>query len=551
MKLYPLIKTVFFVSIIFFSGCQQKQDTKPNIIIFFSDELAPEYVGAYGGKMPTPNLDRLAANGIKFENTYVVAPMCTPSRFAILTGKYPGRCIHPDFLGTYPEDQPYVIAWNTYLEGTLPTLPGILSENGYFTGMTGKWHIGKIGEDIDLPDFTEDADLDDLNINIKLQLHQEIVKNEVKKTAGFDFAESVLWGNYDNFVVNQLRYHNFPWITYGAIELLEAAKKVGKPFFLYVATTAVHGPGHAETFNQDLRYTLEGKVDGVMEYALLADSMKAVLENLPPPVRHKYAGMACLDNHIKHVMNKLEELEMDKNTIVLFMADHNVEPGKATCYKKGLHVPFILHWPGKFDQGSTTDQLVSSVDILPTILEMADVPLPEGSKFDGISFLPSLNNQSITSRPHVYAESGLARSVADGRWKYITFRYPEGVIRQMQSGEINYAPNYLNLEKQAHSSIAMEHFPGYFDADQLYDLENDPYEQENLAYQSEYSEKLRKMQDILSAYLVTFDHAYSISDTSFMRSEKFQELVDQSLSYGTDYIPWLKRDHGSIIWPPK
>jgi len=121
----------------------------------------------------------------------------------------------------------------------------------------------------------------------------------------------------------------------------------------------------------------------------------------------------------------------------------------------------------------------------------------------------------------------------------------------MKNGSIDYAPNYLNLEKQAHSSIAMEHFPGYFNADQLYDLEVDPYEQKNLAYDPAYKDELNRLQKLLADHLSSFDHSFNLSDTSFMRTYEYKKLVEKSLSIGTDYIPWLRRDHGSIQWPPE
>jgi len=540
-----------FVLMILITACNSVKDPRPNIIIFFSDELAPEYLGAYGGEIPTPHLDKFASGAIRFDQAYVSASMCTPSRFALLTGKYPGRCIHPDFKGSYPKDIPYVIAWNTFLEGNLPTIPGILSENGYFTGMAGKWHLGKLPEGKTIPVFSPLASLEDPEVEQQLKDYQETVKSEVKRSAGFDYASSVLWGNFDGFIFESLRYHNFPWITLGAVRFLEDAKKQEKPFFLYVATTAVHGPGHADTFDRDLRYTLEGKIEEVSQYALPADSMKARLQTLPGPLRHRFAGMACLDHHFSHVMKKLKDLGLDKNTIVMFMADHNVEPGKATCYEKGIHVPFLMKWPGHFENLKDSKIFVSSVDLLPTILEIAGIPLPGATVFDGISILSGLENPDIPTRSHVYAESGLGRSVNDGRWKYIAFRYPEDRIEEMKSGKIDYAPNQLNLERQAHSSIAMEHFPHYFDADQLYDLLNDPFEQHNLAYEPAHAEKLHEMQILLQNQLSTFENYYPLGDTAFMRSDYYKPLVNNSLSIGTDYIPWLSRDHGRIVWPPR
>lgn len=548
---YKIILSAISFLLFFLSSCNTGRDSRPNIILFFSDELDPEYLGAYGGDIPTPHLDQLASRGIRFEEAYVAASMCTPSRFALLTGKYPGRCVHSDFLDAYPQDQPYVIAWNTFLEGKLPTIPSILSENGYFTGMAGKWHIGKLPANLTVPSFSEEENLNDPGLDEKLRRHQEIVKSEVKRIAGFDFVASVLWGNFDVFEYKPLRYHNFPWITYGAIRFLEESKKQENPFFLYLATTAVHGPGHADTFDHDLQYTLEGRIEELEQYALPADSMKKQLETFPGPVRHRYAGMACLDNHFYQVMKKLKELELEKNTIILFMSDHNVEPGKATCYEKGLHVPLIIYWPGKFNDLKVSENLVSSVDLLPTILEVAGIPLPEGTLFDGISILPGLENPALSTRANIYAESGLARSLNDGKWKYIAFRYPDERIAEMKSGKIDYAPNQLNMERQAHSSIAMEHYPYYFDADQLYDLSNDPFEQHNLAYVPENMDKLHEMQQLLQDYLSSFDHPYPLADTTFMRSENFKLLAEKSRSVGTDYIPWLRRDHGNIVWPPE
>ena len=241
------MKYIIFVlsGLFLFTSCTEKE-TRPNIVIFYSDELDPGYLSVYGDYFQSPNIDKLKDEGIKFTNAYVAAPMCTPSRFSLLTGKYPGRCVHNDFLEAYPKDEPYLIAWNTYLEGSLPTIASVLSENGYFTGMAGKWHIGKLPEDLNIPVLEKDADLDDPDVDAKLKEYQAIVSEQVRKDAGFDYTSSVLWGNFDNFPVLSLRTHNFPWITKGAIEFLQKADKKGQPFFLYVASTAVHGPGHAD-----------------------------------------------------------------------------------------------------------------------------------------------------------------------------------------------------------------------------------------------------------------------------------------------------------------
>ena len=171
--------------------------------------------------------------------------------------------------------------------------------------MTGKWHVGSLPDDIVLPSLDLNADINNPETDRKLKKLQKIHVEQVKKDGGFDFAKSVLWGNFDGFPVEQLRYHNFPWITKGALDFLDAAKEKKKPFFLYSATTAVHGPGHLDAYKKDISYTLEGKIEGLDKYNLDPDSIIRAITSVPAVMRHKYAGMVSVDHHIKLVLQKL------------------------------------------------------------------------------------------------------------------------------------------------------------------------------------------------------------------------------------------------------
>jgi len=239
---------------------------------------------------------------------------------------------------------------------------------------------------------------------------------------------------------------------------------------------------------------------------------------------------------------------MDNDTIVFFLADHNREPGKATCYQKGFRIPMIVRWPGKGAPGITSDALVQSVDVLPTIFDAADIPLPADGTFDGKSIAPIVEGKSAKVRDSVYMESGYARSVTDGEFKYIAVRFPESVIEQMKDDSMDYAPNHLNIFQQAHSQIAIESYPGYFDQNQLYDLKNDPYEQHNLAYDPEYKDTMFRLRGVLSQYLETFEHPYNLDDIAFMETETYKKLAEKTKSIGTDFIPWYR---GKIVWPPE
>jgi len=186
-----LILTAFCISILLIS-CTKKESTSkpPNIVVIFSDELDPSYLGCYGGSFPTPNLDQLAVEGMQFTRAYSAASMCTPSRYGLLTGQYPGRCTHPYFLNSLPADEPCSIAWNTYIDSTVQTIARQLSKNGYRTGMAGKWHLGNLSGEITFSEVERDADPALPEIREKLQLFQKLVSDRVKNDAGFDDAAS-------------------------------------------------------------------------------------------------------------------------------------------------------------------------------------------------------------------------------------------------------------------------------------------------------------------------------------------------------------------------
>ncbi len=524
---------------------------KPNVVILFSDEMDLSYLGYGGGNYPTPNFDQLAGAGMHFTNAYASAAMCTPSRYGLLTGQYPGRCTHPKFKAEFPADQPYSIGWNSFLYENIQTLPRLLSKNGYVTGMAGKWHLGdpELEDDEFLANVDADAEINTSELNTGLKKHQERLQKLVSKQGGFDYAKSVIWTNNDDFKVKKLRYHNFPWVTKGAVDLLKKFKKQDKPFFLYVASTACHGPHHGESLDNDMRNTQEGGIEDVLQYSPPVAEIKENIKNLSRFEQYKYAGMAELDHQVGILLNKLKELQLFENTIVIFMADHNVEPGKASCYQKGLHVPAIIKWPNKIKPGSVCDALMQNVDIMPTILDVVGIGFPPGKVIDGKSLLPLIDGKAESVRQYIFADSGYARSVANGKYKYIAFRSPKDVIREMQEGKVKYAPNFLNVFKQQHSHITMEYYPGYFDQDQFYDLETDPYEQNNLAYDPKYGAVLEKMKEVLAKHLKSFDHPFDLNSIPFMETNAYRKLVANTKSIGTEFIPWWKGR--KINFPPK
>ncbi len=526
------------------------EESSLNFILIYTDELQFSDLGCYGGDYPTPHIDRLAEEGLLFTGAYTTASMCTPSRYSVITGQFPGRCRASSFLEENPADEPYNIAWNTWITPDKKTLPGVLSENGYVTGMSGKWHVGRLPEGVELPELDRKADLDDPEVDRKLQKQQLIHREMVMKYGGFDQAASVVWGNYDSHPVLALRVHNFPWMTKGAVDFLRSQGRGEGPFFLYVAPTAIHGPNHVDDLAHDVSYTPGGKDPEVPGFRMDLSALREELQRFPPEEHHRVAGIAQTDHLVGEIRRVLEELGKSEETVIFFMADHNIEPGKATSYEKGVHVPMILHWPG-VTSGGSTGSLVQNLDIYPTILEAAGIPEPGDYLLDGTSMLGVINDPDSPSREYLFTENGYTRSVTDGRYKYIALRYPDRLVEKMKRGELGHVPSYVELWPQAHSAIAMQFFPHYFDQDQLYDLETDPFEQQNIYDSMAGSEIVQRLKARLEEHLQTFDHPFTLEPDPFLESETYRELQQENRSFDIYTIPWLSRDHGEMVWPPE
>ena len=520
-----------------------------SFVLIYTDELQFSDLGCYGGTFPTPNIDRLAREGVLFHSAYTTASMCTPSRYSVLTGQFPGRCSAPSFLEENPLDEPYNIAWNSWITEEKETLAKVLGRNGYVTGMAGKWHVGRIPGNLILPLFDPGEDPAAEEVQLKLAEQQRIYRRLVREQAGFGQAHSVVWANYDNHPLEALRFHNFPWMTGGAVRFLEQQRNSDRPFFLYFAPTAIHGPNHVADLERDVTLTPEGRDSTVLQYQLDVKVLKAELEAIPGGQKHRYAGIAQTDHAVGVILKKLEELDMDERTVVVFISDHNIEPGKATSYEKGIHVPMICLVPGT-TSGQETRALVQNIDIYPTLLEAAAVQDPGEYTLDGKSFWDLLADPGSDARDYVFSENGYTRSVSDGRYKYIALRYPRRMVEEMEQGIVDHVPSYVGSWPQAHSAIAMNCYPGYFDQDQFYDLKEDPYELNNLYGTMTGSEELARLKRALEDHLSDFGHPFPLEPIPFLETPAFGELVKKNLAYDLYSISWLSSDHGMIRWPP-
>lgn len=377
--------------------------TRPNVIVILADDLGWTDLGCFGSDYyQTPNIDRLAKEGMKFTQNYSACTVCSPTRAALLTGKYTARLHVTDWIPGRPPNNPKLLVpdWTKYLPLNEATFANAFKAAGYTTASIGKWHLG--GEA-----YYPEKHGFDLNV------------------AGTE-AGSPLHGYFSPYQIATLP--DGPKGEYltdrmgaEAVHFLETHKD--QPFCLYLPHFAVHTPTQA-------RQDLIGKYR----------------DHVKPGHNHKnpvYAGMVeSLDDAVGLVRRKLEELHLTQNTIVIFTSDNGghlpttsnapLRVGKGSCYEGGTRVPMIVYWPGVTQPGSQCDVPVISMDIYPTLLEMTGVKDVPGHKPDGVSLVPLLRQSgSIPQRelfwhyPHyqLYQQGGTTpySAIRQGDFKLIEF----------------------------------------------------------------------------------------------------------------------------------
>lgn len=498
------------------------QPERPNIIFFIADDMYPHHFNCLpdgAGKNLTPNLDRLAREGVLMTNQTVVSPVCTPSRYNCLTGRFASRATNEEFLRkTAHEEGMTCIQWNSFITEGDSLLPVYLKEGGYTTGFVGKNHAIEANGFRPFPDYF--ADPSDPEIAGIVTHNYEVARDAVLRT-GFDYAGAVYHNNPRFLGLKALAVQNMDWIAEAGVSFIR--QQEDPPFFLYFATTLPHAPTDPEhSYKADPRVTAAG----------ILDEAPGILPERSTLVsRVRDAGLAgtgrenilWLDDAIGALLDALEEEGKLENTIIFFFNDHG-QRAKGTVYQKGVLNPSIIWKSGGFEAGSRCDQIVSNVDFAPTILEMAGVSY-HPSEFDGRSFLPALRGEEMDASGTLYYELGYARGVRKGKYKYIAVRYPEYAKswNAMQRDSVLKAYNVPRLAKDMEiagedPTLPFSHlevvpgggmaengsygkFPGYFDPDQLYDLEKDPDEQVNLAGDPAYADVLSEMKEALRKYV--------------------------------------------------
>ncbi|MBA3439322.1 MAG: sulfatase [Pyrinomonadaceae bacterium] len=411
------------------------QKRPPNFVFILVDDLGWMDVGCYGSRFyKTPNIDKLARQGMRFTNAYAAAPVCSPTRASILTGKYPARLHLTDWLPGRPDRRDQKLA-RPQIVNQLPlaevTIAEALKQAGYVSASIGKWHLGGDG-------FAPAQQGFDLNV----------AGDHTGTPASYFYpfrSQSVVMprleqGREGEYLTDRL--------TFEAEKFIEGNKD--KPFFLYLPHYAVHIPlvAKRELVAKYRQETKPGQTQSNALYAAMIDSM---------------------DESVGRITGKLEELKIADNTIIVFTSDNGglsvkegphtpstsnapLRTGKGYLYEGGIREPLIVRWPGVVKPGSVNHVPVSSVDFYPTIMEMAGVKNQQ--MVDGMSLTPLLKQRGGLRReeifwhyPHYSNQGGKpGGAVRQGDFKLIEFyedNHAELYNLKRDTGEANNLTNKM------------------------------------------------------------------------------------------------------------
>ena len=391
-----------------FTACSN-DDNRPNIIIFFTDDQGYADLSCYEAEgFRTPNLDRLASEGIRFTDFYVPATVCTPSRAGLLTGRYPVRSsLHEAVIFPYSQ--------NGLVSGEY-TLAEMLQEGGYSTGIIGKWHLGHAS-----------GEYHPLN-------------------QGFDYYFGVPYSNdMDSYYYGQNDFQSPPLPVYRNMDLVEEGpdqkyltrmyteeatgfirREKDNPFFLYIPHSMPHLPLHvSEAFN------------GISEKGLYGDVISE------------------LDWSAGEIIKTLKEEEIYENTLFIFTSDNGPRAGsafplrgmKATTWEGGQRVPGIIAWPARIPGGSVSSEFVSTLDLMPTIASITGLEIPDEHISDGIDISEHILNPAVELLPerpfYYFGRDGDIEAVRLGDWKF----------HISKRGIENFEPALYNLREDISESV--------------------------------------------------------------------------------------------------
>jgi Arylsulfatase A and related enzymes len=363
----------------------------PNVIVIVADDMGYADIGVYGSKdIPTPNIDALAATGIRFTDAYVSGPYCSPTRAGLMTGRYQQRFGHEFNIG------PLEMHRDAGLPPDEKTIANRLRSAGYRTALLGKWHLGTAARFHPMErGFDEfygflEGDHSYLHPTDPPDTDNNPILDGRTPVAAMSYLTDVLADRAVEFITREKSH----------------------PFFLYLAFSAPHVPMEA------------------------TDKYLARLTHIPDERRRTYAAMvSAMDDGIGRTLSALRAANLDRNTLIFFFSDNGgpimvagdnassntpLRGSKRQTWEGGIRVPFIISWNGRLKSGKTYSRPIIQLDILPTVLAAAGIRLDSPQTIDGVNLLPYLTGKAL-GRPHetLYWRLGGTMAIRKGDWKLV------------------------------------------------------------------------------------------------------------------------------------
>jgi arylsulfatase A-like enzyme len=408
-----LISTkMVFLLLLAFISCKEKVEVKkPNLLFVFSDQQTFDMVGCYGNQqIITPNLDKLATEGLRFKSCFSNSPICTPFRGMLMSGQY------SLYNGCYVNDQPLI-------PGNGKKFAEVLRDDGYYTGYIGKWHILGGDRNRNIPAGPMRYGFDDVFYSNNCHVD-------------FRPGKCFFWNEND-----EKEYFD-EWEVYGqtnqALDFLESVKKREDPFALFVSWHPPHDWGKFKGEDGEMHYRYDAPEELMAYYNRDSIKVRPGIESTPD-LRRMYHGQMAMTTGVDiafgQLMDKLKEIGADENTIVVFTSDHGdmLEFDQAVYPKQyphdySLHVPFILKYPTKITENKTTSLLFSALDMMPTLLGLMGQEVPaecQGKNLseavltgdeDAVDYVPIWLHESIGYRGVITKDYTFARQNTEHSW---------------------------------------------------------------------------------------------------------------------------------------
>ena len=509
---------------LFAFGSQSGAAERPNFVFILTDDQSYGMMGCDGNEITqTPNIDQLAKDGVFFDQAYVTSAICTPSRISILLSQFERKHGVNFNSGTSVAPE----AW-------AKSYPVVMRKNGYYTGYVGKNHapIGDGGYNSGLMEKSFDYFYAGHG---HIRFYPKDV-HDIFKAAKFDTQVEIITESTTDFLSNEHRLE-------GAVRFLDSRPQ-DKPFCLSICLNLPHGAGTStmqmrdsddpiyKTMYRDIEIPLprnyiakkDIKTPKLPAHVLKTQERQAGYNYVDQPktlverMTRQMQAMTGIDRMVGQVRQKLASEELEQNTVIIFCSDHGLFMGqqglggKALCYQQTTHVPMIIHNPAALVQssGRRSDQLVQTIDIAPTMLDYAGIPIPDA--FQGKSLRRWIDQQGDDVHDYIFTENlwsthfGNPRieAVQDKNWKYIRYYKNENfpASLKIQSAKKFKLPLNKLLYTVHDDAIALyRHFaesslqgepPVY---EELYDLKNDPDELKNVIGDASLSPVLNRLQD--------------------------------------------------------